>query len=122
MAFQRAGQGFVWIVDIRGLERLGDVGPQVGRLALEEAAIWGEGVAKQNIRQVGAIDTSFMINTTKARRISDRLWSLGTAAFYGIYVEFGTRYMPARPWLVPAVNRVRERIGTVLREQFRKQM
>lgn len=40
------------------------------------------------------------------------------AAFWGMFLEFGTRFMPARPWMRPAFDaaaaRVIDQIGTLL--------
>lgn len=76
------------------------------------------------------------------RRVSGRLASslfsrlgrnslsgaVGTALDYGQHLEFGTRRMPARPWLGPAYARLRPRmiallrsaIGNALREVARR--
>lgn len=86
---------------------------------IEKAAQDAAGFAAQNIRDVGAIDTSFMVNTTRARRLGRFLWSIGTAAHYGVFIEYGTRYVGARPWLVPAVRKIHATLDTLLRNALR---
>ncbi len=100
---------------LRALARDGD---ERARTALEFVALETAARAQDNIRNVGAIDTSFMINTTAARRISADLWSIGTAAFYGVFIEFGTRFMAARPWLMPAMKVGLKRLAQALRGEF----
>lgn len=100
---------------LQALTRKGaDVDKAIGKLAIDTG-----GRAQMNIREVGAIDTSFMINTTRARQIGERLWSIGTAAYYGIFIEYGTRFMAARPWLTPAMNWARGQMDAVLRNALR---
>ena len=86
---------------------------------LEKAAQDAAGFAAQNIRDVGAIDTGFMVNTTRARRVGKMLWSIGTAAHYGVFIEYGTRYTGARPWLIPAVTKTVRNLATVLRNALK---
>jgi HK97 gp10 family phage protein len=48
---------------------------------------------------------------------------VGTNVFYGVYVEFGTRKMAARPFLFPAFfakeGEIIRRIGNVLKKDIR---
>ena len=46
---------------------------------------------------------------------------VGVGASYGIYVEMGTRRMPARPYFTPAVEQARAEISTVM-EQIKEQL
>ncbi len=41
-------------------------------------------------------------------------WEVRVGAEYGAFVEFGTRRMAARPYLIPAVEQVRPRLLTAL--------
>lgn len=91
-------------VDMSGLEALLDAAPDTAEDIVGWWAQRGAALAKAGIRNVGAIDTGFMVNTTAARRLGAALWSVGTAAFYGVYIEFGTVRMGARPWLMPAIR------------------
>ena len=109
------------MMDDSGLQALARKGVNVedvfAKLAMDTAAR-----AALNIRAVGAIDTSYMVNTTAARRLeggSRFSWTIGTAAFYGVFIEFGTRFMGARPWLTPAMVWARSQMEAVLRAALR---
>ncbi len=108
-----------WVVNDARLRRLAVRTPDVAEDFLQFLALETAGQAQQNIRTVGAIDTSFMINTTRARRISRFLWSIGTAAFYGVFIEFGTRSTSPRPWLMPAMKQAKQRMGRALGAMLR---
>lgn len=108
------GDNLSIVIDDAGLRRLeelvpGRVDAAIGRLALEAA-----NRAQQNIRTVGAVDTGFMVNTTAARRLKPLLWSVGTAAHYGVFIEYGTRYVSPRPWLGPAMATSRRILRALL--------
>ena len=107
------------IVSDARMRRLVAKSPDAAEDFLEVLALETAGQAQQNIRAVGAIDTGFMINTTRARRISRFLWSIGTAAFYGVFIEFGTRFTSPRPWLTPAMNQAKQRMGAALGRMLR---
>ncbi len=110
------------IVSSAGLDRLAKKGVDV-EAAFTKLAFDTAGKAAQNIRTVGAIDTSYMVNTTAARPLETagpvRSWSIGTAAFYGVFIEYGTRYMGARPWLTPAMAWARQQVDALLRAALR---
>ena len=95
-----------------------DVEAVFAKLAMDAAAR-----AALNIRAVGAIDTSYMVNTTAARPLESsgatHAWSIGTAAWYGVLIEYGTRFMAARPWLTPAMTWARGQMDAVLRATLR---
>ncbi len=105
-------------LDTSGMSRLISGDPRRAEQVLEFMALETAGQAKQNIRDVGAIDTSYMINTTRARRLSRLLWSIGTAAYYGIFIEFGTTRASPRPWLIPAMRQGQRRFQTALRRIY----
>lgn len=94
-------------IDDRRLIELAAQGDDLVDEALHRTALALAGVAQDNIRAVGAIDTGFMVNTTRARPIRKLLWSVGTAAHYGVFIEYGTRYVSPRPWLGPAMRSAR---------------
>ncbi len=108
----------LFVSDTR-MRRLVDKSPGAAEDFLETLALGTAGAAQQNIRTIGAIDTGFMVNTTRARRISRFLWSIGTAAFYGVFIEFGTRSTSPRPWLMPAMKQAKQRMGRALGAMLR---
>ncbi|XHH09863.1 MAG: HK97-gp10 family putative phage morphogenesis protein [Candidatus Bathyarchaeia archaeon] len=48
--------------------------------------------------------------------VNDWVGSLGSEAAYSIFVEFGTRYMKARPFLFPALQAQLPQLETILIE------
>lgn len=67
-----------------------------------------EALTKQNIAAHGLIDTSTLINSVRATMETPLRWRVNVGAFYGIFHEFGTRFLPARPFLFPAANSRRQ--------------
>lgn len=106
-------------IDTTGLDNLAHLSEPMAEQVLRYAAIRGAARARINIRDVGAIDTSFMVNTTRARRLGQFLWSIGTAALYGVFIEYGTVRMGARPWLTPAYNEAVGLFNSLLRTALR---
>lgn len=68
------------------------------------AAEFAAARARLNILQHNLVDSGFMYDTTRAREEADGNASVGTDAPYGRFHETGTRNMPARPWLIPAIE------------------
>ncbi len=114
-----AGEAFSIFLDTSGLRRLEARAPGMADKAIELLARQTAAEAQRNIREVLAIDTSFMINTTAARRVKELMWSVGTAADYGVYIEYGTRFVSPRPWLGPAMRGAKATLEKLLKAQFR---
>jgi hypothetical protein len=106
-------------LDDRGLRALQSRAPGLIDDALAKVALQTANRAQANIRAVNAIDTGFMINTTRARKVKDLTWSVGTAADYGVYIEYGTRYVSPRPWLGPAMRDARKTFGQIAQSLLR---
>lgn len=62
---------------------------------------------QSNIAGHGLIDTGAMFNSVKAEPLGKLVWRVVVGAEYGVYHEFGTRFLPARPFLGPAADLVR---------------
>lgn len=74
---------------------------------VKKAAFDIEGNAKANIRAHGLIDTGNLLNSVQAIPGAHELqWFVVVGAHYGIYHEMGTRFLPARPFLLPALEHV----------------
>lgn len=60
-----------------------------------------------------AIDTGFLKSSIKARQVGGNAssgsvrWRVTVGAEYGLYVEYGTRFMRAQPFVAPSVEVVR---------------
>lgn len=53
-----------------------------------------------------AVDTGFMRGSIQAKKVSDSHYRVTVGAEYGIYVEMGTRYTPAQPFVQPSVSAI----------------
>lgn len=87
--------------DMRRLadELAGDAARIVAKTAFDIEAL-----TKQNIAAHELIDTSNLINSVRATPETPTRWRVNVGAFYGIYHELGTRFLPARPFLFPAAR------------------
>lgn len=65
-----------------------------------------EAHTKEGILAHGLVDTGALLNSVQARQLGPMRWVVEVGQSYGIYHEFGTRYLPARPFLHPAVEQV----------------
>ena len=86
-----------------GLAKLGPVVTARAKLVLEKAARDVEARAKA----VVPVDTGALKNSIQAAQEAPLTWAVNVGQGYGIYVEFGTHRMAARPYLTPAVEAVR---------------
>lgn len=53
-----------------------------------------------------AVDTGFLRSSIQARKIGPAHWRVTVGAEYGVYVEYGTRFMGAQPYFFPAIAEV----------------
>jgi HK97 gp10 family phage protein len=98
----------------RKLERAGDDASKAVAEGLQLGAQVIVGAAKQIIREKDIIDTGNLLNSVQSwppeyttggqggkTQVSV---DIGTPVEYGVYQEFGTSRMGARPWLRPAFD------------------
>lgn len=72
-----------------------------------EAAVGKAALDMQAQMQVRApVDTGFLKNSIQARKVGPAHWRLTVGADYGVYLEYGTRFMAAQPFFFPAVAEV----------------
>lgn len=124
-----AGMGHVE-VDIREFQAaLGRLEHVAQRSTLDAAAMAGglvvEGAAKENIIEQDIIDTGATLNSTQARPGDEAgEVDVGPSTEYAIFHELGTRYITARPFLVPALGEnkgaLQDAVAEALREALRK--
>jgi HK97 gp10 family phage protein len=67
-----------------------------------KAALDIQGVAMT----MAPVDTGFLKNSIQSHKIGPAHWRVTVGAEYGIYLEFGTRFMGAQPYFFPAVAQV----------------
>ncbi|RLI14333.1 MAG: hypothetical protein DRO93_13060 [Candidatus Thorarchaeota archaeon] len=75
---------------------------------------WAEDV-RALARKLVPVRTGYLRSTIYAR-VNGWVVEVGAGASYALFVEFGTRYMRARPFLVPAVQRWMSRLERVILE------
>lgn len=62
------------------------------------------------------VDTGTLRASIQARRISATHWEVWVGVDYGIYLEYGTVHMAARPYLRPAVAAVADEFRNAMRK------
>lgn len=70
---------------------------------LSKVALDIEAEAKVN----APVKTGALRNSIQASQESQLSWRIGVGVEYGLYQELGTRFMPAHPFLTPAVEHAR---------------
>lgn len=97
------------------LDKLGkglDVGVVLRKLALDCEADVKQSFNRQSPAPVGeppGVDTGNLKNSIVAVK-RGKNWAVLVGAPYGVHLEYGTRRMGARPFLLPAVRRVARRV------------
>jgi phage gpG-like protein len=67
-----------------------------------------------------AVDTGRLVNSVAAlKSVYGDGWLVGTNLAYGRHLEFGTKNMGARPWLIPALERNRKKIYSEIQKAMR---
>ena len=77
--------------------------------------------AKDRLRNWPAHDTGMTINTTQSRKQDTEglVWRVGPTTEYAPFIEFGTVYMRARPFMVPSAEREKPRVEKAITELFK---
>lgn len=55
-----------------------------------------------------AIDTGNLVNSFEIKKINDALFKINVNADYASHLEFGTTKMAPRPFLIPAVEKLKD--------------
>ena len=99
--------------------------PQVTQ-ATEIAARNVEKDAKARIAAWPAVDTATTMNSIKAEpeggfvRGENLAWRIGPVTEYSPFIEFGTVYMKARPFMVPALEGESPRFKEAITQLMKK--
>ena len=95
-------------VEVKGLEELRKAVKDLDRLPRVKAEVGASALDIQRAaKRAIPVDTGHARNTTIAEFYTDGCGAeIGTVAPYAPYIEFGTRFMPARPYLTPAYDGV----------------
>ena len=102
-------------VDIKNLERLARQWGSVDDMLLDVAEqIKNE--TKKNIKSKGVYDTGDLYNSIEAGLINSTTSYVRDGVSYGVYNEFGTYKMAARPFFTPAIEQFGKFISAWFKE------
>jgi HK97 gp10 family phage protein len=79
-----------------------------------QLTIWTEDV-KALAKQLAPVRTGHLSSSIYAK-IQEWVAEIGAEATYALFVEFGTRYMQARPYLYPALQEYLPRLEQIICE------
>lgn len=79
------------------------------------ARTWSANV-KNLAKMKAPVRTGYLRDSITSERLGPKHWKVKVGAHYGIYVEYGTRYMAAQPYFRPAVREA----NRMFRQQMRK--
>lgn len=71
-------------------------------------------IQAQAIR-MAPVDTGTLRNSIQARKVRPFAWEVTVGAEYGVYVEWGTRFMAAQPYFRPAITKVQPEFVAAMR-------
>ena len=95
------------VLKITGLDRLKaglEAAPRRLRAVANCVVIQQMSMVTERARAIVPVRTGYLRSTIYSKKIGFLGWEVGASAFYAGFVEFGTRYMRARPYLRPAVE------------------
>lgn len=71
---------------------------------------------EQQAKIAAPVDTGFLRGSIQTEILDPMTARVSVGAEYGIYVEFGTRYMAAQPYFIPAAEQVIRNLGGELKK------
>lgn len=104
-------------VDVTNLERLARKLGTVGDMLFDVTEQVRDEVVN-NIVTKGIVDTGDLRDSIKAEKKSDDMSIVRDGVSYGVYNEFGTDRMAARPFFVPAIDGA----GNIVERKFTELM
>lgn len=100
-------------------KKLDEYARNIGRTAdraVQAVAMQGVNEVKIEIVAKDIIDTGALLNSIEAEKLAERLWMVRDGVHYGIYQEFGTYRMGARPFMLPGVLRATKDFASAVSE------
>jgi HK97 gp10 family phage protein len=105
-------------IDIEGVEQfqvaMAKLDSGMQRHVHRQLASWAADV-KALARRIVPVRTGYLRSTIYAK-IQEWIAEIGAEATYAMFVEFGTRYMRARPYLYPAIREYLPQLETIISE------
>ncbi len=105
-------------IDIEGVEQfkaaMAKLDSGMQKHVHEQLASWAANV-KALARRTVPVRTGYLRSTIYAK-IQGWVAQIGAEATYAMFVEFGTRYMRARPYLHPAIQQYLPQLETIISE------
>jgi HK97 gp10 family phage protein len=105
-------------IDIEGVEQfkgaMAKLDSGMQRHIHRQLARWAADV-KASARRIVPVRTGYLRSTIYAK-IKGWVAQIGAEATYAMFVEFGTRYMRARPYLYPAIQAHLPRLEAIISE------
>jgi hypothetical protein len=117
-------------LDTTGLDKIAAKLDMRTEQVLKATAFQVEAEAKAIVQQKHIIDTGNLLNSINTRRINSKTYRVDVGAEYGIFIELGhltkpfrksygvQRFVAARPFLTPAVERVRAHLDKLFARLF----
>jgi HK97 gp10 family phage protein len=84
--------------------------------AMNAIAFQVEGEAKN----LAPVDTGALKNSLNTQKIGESKYYIQDGVEYGIYQELGTRRMAAHPFMIPAIEKVRNQIIDFVKRELDK--
>jgi HK97 gp10 family phage protein len=105
-------------IDIEGVEQfkaaMAKLDSGMQRHVHEQLASWAANV-KALAKRIVPVRTGYLRSTIYAK-IQGWVAQIGAEATYAMFVEFGTRYMRARPYLYPAIQQYLPQLEAIISE------
>lgn len=109
-------------VETRVLQKSVNAGARVWRDSAKASAPRGSGKqspsSKRYKRLFQNIKTQVLKSVKAKGRRGARVYTKD--AFWGVFLEFGTRYIAARPWFRPAIEGSKDQAAKAMRDQLGK--
>jgi len=110
-------------LDIKGLDKLQKAisfAPGEFREALDETLALVMEMVKLDAFRFCPKRTGTLARSIYWRKVSQLVYQIGVLVYYGVFVEFGTSKMLARPFLRPAIAQHEMQIQQLFRDQIEK--
>jgi len=90
---------------------------RVARKELKKAAPKGD-KPSQASAEYGRLHKNLKVGKARTRKSSKSAFVSTGKAFWGYFLEYGTKYIPAKPWFTPAFERVSPQIIDQLKKKL----